>query len=286
MKKLSPLIILSILLLSGCGAFGGGGTDDQTNITPIPPQQPTPEAENQEEVVNEENKATAEVNNAPNALIPSTNPQERLSQITQGRGDPFGSIRPPAVVRIPMTQPVPQSAEAKAIVREPLPPATEVANNAGKLSTNGNTNDNNVTAPNVTQGSNNQERLNTDGQKLDADGKIIPYTPPEPKEAESVVVSGIADLRGQNVAFITTPWDNMTRSVRVGDTLSSQDAGVIIRVKDIRFSDPRIIALRDKNQIIYRNLNDSNGVVILEQYGQQVTKEILGNQEEPTESNS
>jgi len=281
------LIILSILLLSGCGVFGGGGSDDQANITSTPPQQPTPEGENPEEAETEQNTTTAEANTTPNALIPSTNPKERLNQITQGRGDPFGSIRPPAVIRIPATQPVPESAVAKAVLRESLPPATEVTNNAGKLNANDNANGNNVTTPRQEITANNtQARLNTDSQKLDTDGKIILYTPPQPKEAQSVLVSGIADVQGQNIALITTPWDNMTRSVRVGDTLFSQDSKVTIRVKEIRFSYPKTIALKDDNQIIYRNLYDSNGFVVLEQYGQQVTKEILGNPETPKKSNS
>lgn len=280
MKKLSPLIISTLLLVSGCGVFGGGGGDDLSNITPIPPQQTTPEEENSEEVTMEENNAVENQSAViPNALIPSTNPSQRLNQITQGRGDPFGSIRPPAIVRIPVTQPVPESAMAKAIVREPIPPAPEPGETTNGLPPT-------TTTQNGTGQTNNLGVLGADGQRFDADGKIVPYVPPEPTEAKSIVVSGIVDLQGQNVALVTTPWDNTTRRVRVGDTLFSQDSGVSIRVKEINFSFPQTIALREDNQIIYRNISDSNGVVVLEQYGQQVRKEILGNPEIEDKSNS
>ncbi|MBD2392728.1 hypothetical protein H6G11_00455 [Cyanobacterium aponinum FACHB-4101] len=278
MKKLSPLIILSLLLLSGCGVFGGGGSDNQANITPTPPQQPTPDGENQQENTEDEviEENMGSTNSVPNALIPSTNPKERLNQISQGRGDPFGSIRPPAVVTVSASQPVPPSAVAKAILREPVSNVSEGANNAG--------NSNTASARNSQNPTLSKDGTPISGQKFDAEGNVIPYTSPEPKEAESIVISGIADLQGQNIAFVTTPWDNMTRSVRVGDTLSSQDSGVMIRVKDIRFTYPQTIALRDNNQIVYQNINDSNGIVVLEQYGQQITKEIVGVQQDPVES--
>lgn len=298
MKKLSPLIILSTLLLSGCGVFGGGSSNNQTNNTPTPPPQPTPEEKNQGQTPEETVTETENVgrNTMPNALIPSTNPQERLSQINQGRSNPFSSIRPPVLVRIPATEPVPVSTVAtKAILREPLPVLTEKSadiqvnevnnrNNITEVNNRNNITTNNVASGGVGRKNNNPPALNPNGQKLPENTNLIPDAPPEPKEAQSVVINGIADLQGQNIAFITTPWDNTTHRVRVGDTLFSQDSGVSIRVREIRFTYPKTIALKDDEQIIYRNLYEPNGIVVLEQYGQRVTKEILGNSNTSKES--
>lgn len=305
MKKLSPLIILSTLLLSGCGVFGGGGNNNQTNNTPTPPPQPTPE-----QTVTDDNKGGTKINNMPNGLKPSTNPKERLSQVTQGRDNPFASFTPPPLIKIPPNQTVPESTIAtKAILREPLPlPSENTGNNvqsgAGKsggrkLEDNNHNNlafqsPNTATPKNFAVGSIANQGGNPQGAKLEipksvppldnSKNKIVPPALPEPKEAQSVIVSGIADVQGQNIAFITTPWDNVTRSVRVGDTLFSQDLGVTIRVRDIRFTYPKTIALKEDEQIVYRNLYEPNGVVVLEQYGQRVTREILGSAKTSTGS--
>jgi len=209
MKKLSPLIILSLLLLSGCGVFGGGGSDNQANISPTPPQQPTPDGENQqenpEETVIEENMGSA--NSVPNALIPSTNPKERLNQISQGRGNPFGSIRPPAVVKVSASQPVPPSAVAKAILREPTATNSLTGSNSSAL-VNNNRQSGNV----INKKSSSSQEMNN----------LCEIPSPEMMvRAPKIGVSGVVTGTSVNAALITLEDEPVVRTVREGDVIYS-----------------------------------------------------------------
>ncbi|MGK7930018.1 MAG: hypothetical protein AB4041_01100 [Microcystaceae cyanobacterium] len=81
----------------------------------------------------------------------------------------------------------------------------------------------------------------------------VPPPIPVPEEAEAVMVSGILQLGGTPVAILTAPGDPGIRHVRQGATI----AGGRVTVKSI-------------------NVSGRDGFVILEQYGQQVTRMVGG----------
>lgn len=51
-------------------------------------------------------------------------------------------------------------------------------------------------------------------------------------DAEQILISGILDLQGENVALVQTPWDGSTRSVRVGDVISDSSGTINVQVKN------------------------------------------------------
>lgn len=275
MKKVSISLIFTFILLSGC--TGGGKNTEQVNI----PQTPTPEDTSSTETPNSSTSSNQNAfNDSLTSLIPPINPQERLQEITQGRGDPFGSIQAPPVVRKPaglVESPSPFSPVA--IVRESVATvSTDVVANSPMGDAG------NPMVNNQVSGVSNTVVTNPDGSRVtvpsNGGGAIAPPPePPQPTDAENITVSGIADLRGENVAFIRTPWDNSTRTVRVGDLLSNGE-GVTIRVRNIQFAPPTTLAFVEDGQTIFRDISNSNGTIVLEQYGQQVTRQIFSPSQE------
>ncbi len=106
-----------------------------------------------------------------------------------------------------------------------------------------------------------------------------------PTDAQNMLVSGVLDLQGQSVALIKTPWDATSRSVRVGDVLSDPTGEINVRVEQISFRESNGIALITDDGTFTSNLGAPSGVVVLEQYGQSVTKEVSqeANSESPVE---
>ncbi|MGK7945847.1 MAG: hypothetical protein AB4058_15400 [Microcystaceae cyanobacterium] len=78
-----------------------------------------------------------------------------------------------------------------------------------------------------------------------------PLPLPVPEEAEAVIVSGVIQLGGSPVAILTSPGEPGTRHVRPGTMIAS-------------------------GQVLVKSINVSNrdGFVVLEQYGQEVTKMV------------
>jgi hypothetical protein len=262
MKKISLSVISTLLLLQGCVLFSDHKNTTST-IPPIPPQQnPTPIPDTPKNNINNNISTTS-------GLIPSTNPTDRLPQISQGRNDPFDSITPPGVIKVKTDQIIAESvASNKAIVKE----SPAISNQEGgitKAVDNQGVSKNNVANAGVANNKNNG--VNVTGNNLSA---FQPPMPPSPSDAQKIVVSGILNLNDENVALIQTPWDNVTRSVRIGDIVSDNTSGISVRVKDINFGYPTTIALQEDNQTVLRSLNDDNRVIILEQFGQRVTRSI------------
>lgn len=270
MNKLSYLLLLSSLLfLSACG--GTTDSNQAENTTPAP--QPEPEVNN-DNLTADSNASLSTVS----GLIPSTNPDERLKQIEQGKNNPFSSMNPPAVVKVPATNNIPSddsSLKDKAIAK--VEPPTTSSTSSSSTTNNG------QVAPSPTNGGSSNV-IDMESQ-LESAPTI---TVPTPTEAEGITVSGILNLQGENVALIQTPWDTTPRSVRVGEIISDATSGVNVRVQEISFTESSSsnVALIGDNQTFFRNLGRPNGIVVLEQYGQLVTKEVgqqVANQEQVEE---
>jgi hypothetical protein len=267
MKKISLSIISTLILLTGC-ATGGGETS--TN-PPIPPQPtPTPIPETPKNNINNNISTTS-------GLIPSTNPSDRLQQVSQGRNDPFDTITPPAVIKVKNDQILTESAiSSKAIIKQ----SPEVVNEKDSvMAKSGNESLRNVSKNNIrnTDVGNNQNNGVNKPNNLSSSPSPInslpPSLPPSPNDAKNIILSGILDLQGETIALIQTPWDSVTRSVRIGDVITD-NKGIRVRVKDINFGYPTTIALQENNQIVLRSINNNNGIVVLEQFGQNVTRKM------------
>lgn len=278
MKKISCVIIFGALLLNGCS---NGGDDTAT----IPTPKPTP--------IPEETKTPDTANNnlsidSIGSLKPPTNAEDRLRQINQGRTNPFNSTNPPALIQIRANQPIPSTPVNTAVVITPIPIMKKPSGS--------------ITSPTVTKNNpttgttikNNPSLSNTDKNIVttvptiktnppvgttiknnlasNKGGENTPILAPSPTEALNMLVSGVINLDGKNVALIQAPWKNVPQSVKVGDIIS--DGNVSVKVKEIRFNNPTSIALLENDQTVYRNINDDKGFVVFEQYGQQVTKEV------------
>ncbi len=223
------------------------------------------------ENVEEETPAVTNSNSGISGLIPSTNPKERLGQISKGKSDPFNSITPPSNLKVTSNNPFSSNRSVNGNSRgNPQIAATNRnLNNPTQTSRNNkeikvlqpfDPNNPNPNTANTPNGINNQS--------------IAKLEPPKPLEAEKVNVSGIVDIQGQNVALVQTPWDGTTRSVRVGDIISNDTGSINIQVKAISFGFPTNAAFPDVNQVTFSNINDGEGMVLLEQEGRTFTREV------------
>lgn len=270
MKKLSLSIISTLILLTGC-ATGG---EETSTIPPIPPQpNPTPIPQTPKNNINNNISTTS-------GLIPSTNPTNRLQQINQGRNDPFDTITPPVVIRVKTDQILTESViSSKAIIKQP----PEIVNEKNSIvAKSGNRNLGNVSKNNIANasvGSNRNNPVNTQNNRVNKPNNLSSFQPPmtslspSPNDAKNIILSGILDLQGETIALIQTPWDSVTRPVRIGDVITD-NKGIRVRVKDINFGYPTTIALQENNQIVLRSINNDSGIVVLEQFGQRVTRKM------------
>ena len=225
MKNYTLILILNVLLLQGCGIFGGGDNASNTQDQPIPTPTPetqedvTPETqtpEDESDILGESEGRISTRSPLPSGLIPSINPQNRQAELTTGKSDPF-AVTP--------VQP---------IINYPAPPTPP-----GK-----------PTAPP-------QVLLNQDvsGQgsycTRSFDPESTEYVKPEPTEARSVLVSGILNLDGENVAIIKTGEYDYSYSVRAGSNLYG-------------------------GQVFVKNINSRqpSPSVILEQYGEEIIRRL------------
>ena len=281
MKNTSILLALTLTFLSACGGSESEQqtqTNTQTQKNPVTKTKPeTKNNKTPEKPVVTEKKPTTPKNSTVSGLIPSTNPEERLNQISQGKNNPFNSITPPAVVNVtsdniddgndntdrPISVNNLRGVRNSEIVRNP----------DGSVNRNIARNRNTGNVDNVENDENVVENIDNNNNETNIENVVEPE-PPQPLEAESVSVSGIVDILGQNVALVQTPWDGTTRSVKVGDVISDDTGNINIVVRDISFGFGDNAAFPDVNQVVFRNLNNSEGTVLLEQNGQTVSVEV------------
>ncbi len=140
---------LSVVLLSSCLFLIACGEEEQTqsNNNPVPPPQPIPEVE-----IDTTPETPSDNTGNVSGLIPSTNPQVRLKQVNQGKGDPFGVIRPPQVVQIASNQGLSPTAQDRfknnaILIREPVVTG-QPNNNARRPNNNAGRPNNNAGRPN------------------------------------------------------------------------------------------------------------------------------------------
>ncbi len=275
MNKLSILLISSLLFLPACG---GESQVNNTDPTPVPQPEFTDGGAEDPSQINPPSTSTI------SGLIPSTKSQERLKAVNQGKSNPFSSMRPPSVVKV--TSPdikLPANIKAfrqKAIVKPNFNSGSSANASRPGTSKNGNQ----VAILKTPQTGENIDAINMDNQLKSAPEIKIPEIK-VPTDAQNMLVSGVLDLQGQSVALIKTPWDATSRSVRVGDVLSDPTGEINVRVEQISFRESNGIALITDDGTFTSNLGAPSGVVVLEQYGQSVTKEVSqeANSESPVE---
>ncbi|WP_013322003.1 hypothetical protein [Gloeothece verrucosa] len=252
MKKVVLMVFLAGLL-GGCGLFGKK-TDETatTQPSPVPNASPSPAATPPQPF----DKDKAQVNGSNGdidiaGLIPSRPPNQ--VPIKNGRTDPFAVVPVRPTIKIDPT---------KGPLKPPIVPVEPRSNNTNSLGPTKNTNTaNNPPNSNKSKSSSSSTGRTKSGKQVPASSKsqspvaqkqpVIPPAPPEPKEAESIYVSGVVGLPSRPIAIVKVPGENVERTVTSGSFLAN---GQVLVKAIYAYSD--------------------NPVVILEQYGIQVTKKV------------
>ncbi|MBF2056040.1 MAG: hypothetical protein IGQ45_02220 [Cyanobacterium sp. T60_A2020_053] len=295
MKKLSPLLLSAFLLISGCTI--DDGSDDVVNE--FPPENPTPSAE-----IPNEAPSLDISDGVASGLIPSTNPQTRLAQVNERKSDPFSLSTPSVVIQyVEPTFANGASADNGVTTNGNFNGEVGTAGNGGNGMTgatgatgagNGMTGAGNgmTGATGATGAAGNGGRGatgatgatgakgatgagNSGNVPAIPNGEVFePLAPPEPLYARSILISGIIDVGGENVALISTPDNNPVRSIREGDVISNEQGNVL--VKRIQLSRPsnQMVTLRNNGGFVERNLGPLQGTVVLEQLGENIIKNI------------
>ena len=275
MKSISILLAFTLMLLSACsGSESEPQSQTNNNQTQTDPVVETETNNTPEELTEEGTPTNSDGNSTVSGLIPSTNPQERLNQVSQGKSDPFNSITPPAVIKVDSPNSISGTNSGS------VGNVASIRNNPTVNSPSTSRSDNQIAALDRNNTSNNQgipgEPTPTTNGLQNPNIGNVPQIPqlPTPLEAEQINVTGILDIQGQTVALVQTPWDGTTRSVRVGDIISDNTGSVNIRVRNISFGFPTNAAFPDVNQVTFRDISSSEGMVMLEQNGRTVTREV------------
>ncbi len=249
MKKHSLAFILAISFLWGCAS-----EETPQAVTPTPTPNRTPESvektdnteENETSGSQSDMLASSNTGSTPSGLIPATDADQRLKQVQRGKSDPFAVLPPPqAVINIQQ----------------------------GGTNNNGNNNsatragDNN----NSTSSDNTKNVVSINDVKTIADVNACgassqnqssqAQSSPNPKDAKAVLVSGVMQIDGDNVAIVKTPEYDYSYPIRQGNYI----ANGLVLVKNIDSLGPE-------------------PVVVFEQYGQEVIRRVGQEPELPSGS--
>ncbi|TRU32040.1 MAG: hypothetical protein EWV50_05835 [Microcystis aeruginosa Ma_MB_F_20061100_S20] len=246
MKKL-PLI-LSVgsvaLLLVGCPA------SNQANQSPPPSQEtptpsPSPPAAQPPGSSGALQPATEPATLMIPGLIPATDPDQKRAEINRGRRDPFAPFPVQPNITITVAEEPPAGTPVATAPAAPPAPAPRVNRPTPRPPI--------VKAPPTL-------RLPIVKGPPTPRPPIVkaPPPPPQPTEAEEVQVSGILRLPTTPMAIVKAPGEATERRVIPGSTLSN---GLIL-VKAI-------------------NTNPDNPSIVLEQYGQTITRRLGDGVPEP-----
>ena len=255
----------------------GGGEDNTANIPPIPPQKPP---------VNTTETPTTPVviaeTNTTSGLIPSTNPDDRLRKINQGRNDPFNTITPPVVETVSENQMVnTSSSKNRAIIKIP----TFVNNNKSFPNTAENSvgrksfpNNKTINAEkNVVNGKSNKKIKNVSSGNTDfckippiIKDPPIPLRSPEP----NIMVSGIVNVNGKNFAIVKFGNDQASRRVEQGEYLSDGNNSVYVKQIGAYNLGPNITLAATPNFTNFSGAGISGGVVFQLEDGTSIVKRV------------
>lgn len=238
MEKRSTISVLTataLLFSSGCGLLPGGDNADN------PPESEQLPGQNPAEVPLKPAKVLPPVDVAALGLIPPVQPNQRRREIETGRPNPFALIPIKATVRESVCRVEEEEEEAKAN-KPPAPTAPTANNNTATQSPAQRPATSAPAQPGGIPGSGS------------VPGVTIPQPPPAPlypNDARAVSVSGVVEINNRPFAIVKAPGEPVSRNVTVGDRL----AGGKVRVKAI-------------------NANSRTPQVILEQYGQTVSRAV------------
>ncbi len=175
-------------------------------------------------------------------LIQSTDPNERIQQINDGRTDPFAVVPiPPAPQVVAPPPPVPAGSPAP-VAGQPQPGAPGPVAPGGPV----------ATAPGTTPGAPGTTTPGTPGATPGTPGTTTPGGPgqpaappalaplpplPQPTQAVAVQVSGVMTIGNQNFAVVQTPAGS--QYVRAGQRIANGQ--VLVKRIDMRGSDPMVV---------------------------------------------
>lgn len=161
-------------------------------------------------------------------LIQSTDPNERIQQINDGRTDPFAVVPiPPAPPAVTPPPPVPAGPTPPAAAQPGAPAPGAPGPVATAPGTPG--------APGATPGT--PGATPGPGQPVTPPA-LAPLPPlPQPTQAEAVQVSGVMTIGNQNFAVVQTPAGS--QYVRAGQRISNGQ--VLVKRIDMRGSDPMVV---------------------------------------------
>ena len=245
MHRLSTIAFMGMLALTMAGC--GSGSEENSALTPSPPQASSAKPFNKPPMVTQNLAGT--IASVP-GLIQSTNANQRSKQVQKGRVDPFALLFVQTVETVPNTARPP-----KIVPRLPTRPAKTVALrpranlNSGNAGSKFNPGRGNLLPP-VVPGSTLQPAL--------------PPPPPlplplQPDLARTVAITGVVQVGSEPQAIIKVPNEATSRYVRVGQRLANGQV-LVKRIEINEGADP---------------------IVILEQYGIEVGRAVG---EEPVDS--
>ena len=162
-------------------------------------------------------------------LIQSTDPDERVQQVTSSRTDPFATVAVPPPPQVTPPPPAPDTPTAVgpgapgAAPQQPAPGAPAPGTTPPTATAPG------TPAPPATPPR--------------APGEAAPPLAPLPDLptatlAQEVTVTGVINIGGENFAIVQSPDEGTSRYVRVGQRLAN---GVLVKRIDTRGSDPVVV---------------------------------------------
>lgn len=250
-KQSTLLLLLSTLILFSWGC----GQSEQSAAPPSPPPAPAPGTTPPApppQAGTPTGTPVAATATQPSAdlktfgLIPATNPQQRQQQIAVGRSNPFALIAIQPKVEPGIT-----------VIKKP-PPKPNVSNQQAKGAKTKNTTLKTTTAK---QNKDSSKVAQISNQKSGNSAKkmpshtiaksLPPEPPPSPTEAKAVEISGVIAIGSTPFAIIQAPGESVPRYVSPGDMVANGQV--------------RIVSI---------NNNAETPTVTLEQYGQQVIREV------------
>ena len=224
MKKFTLILVCNILLLQGCTTSGGDkSASTSEQVKPQPlGENQAQPANNQAQEKKPEESDILASSQSVPQLLPSTNPQKRERETAKGRKDPFGLIAPSSQITYP---------EAIEAVNREFDPDTDKLRNSKCI------------------------------------GKSEPKSGPQKSvpqvnEARGVLVSGIINLEGENVAIIKT--EDIPYQYQVAEGAYISGGEVLVKTISLPTS---------TNSVPY---------LILEQSGVEVVRKV-GQEKEPPE---